>query len=480
MKLAVTHRDGAARTGSLSFRRGVVRTPAFMPVGTYGTVKSVTPEEVAADGADIILGNTFHLMLRPGTEVIRKHGGLHEFMNWRGPILTDSGGYQVFSLAARRKLDDDGVTFHSHLDGSAHRLTPENVVETQSRYGVDVAMVLDECLPYPVDLGIAGDSVARSVDWARRGLERARQLRRKPGGWRGGLFAIQQGSLDEELRQRCTEELTAHDFDGFAIGGLAVGEPSEALHEAVAMAAPMLPDERPRYLMGVGYPEDLVHAVACGVDLFDCVLPTRSARTGKVFTSTGEINIKNARFADDLAPLDEHRTRTARVKMSRAVAGADVDDLGGLTRDSLDHLDRDGLGVVDVEAGEDAVGRTPAVGAALDPERAVVAEEDLPDGLVVVGHLEGAAPVPAGEGVVHGLEALLVHRAAGFPSELCPVGFFAGVTDLVGESAMREAVLGSVPAGTEELNLQAFEKGLEYAKVKPATYAIGDVQGCCH
>jgi queuine tRNA-ribosyltransferase len=303
----VTHNDpeSAARTAELVTPHGTVHTPAFMPVGTAGTVKGMAGWELERLAPEIVLANTYHLLLRPGVDRVERMGGLHRLMSWPGPILTDSGGYQVFSLAARRRLDDDGVTFHSHLDGSAHRLTPENVVETQSRYGVDVAMVLDECLPYPVDLGTAGESVNRSIDWARRGLDRTRRLRRDTGGWQGGLFAIQQGSLDEGLRRRCTEELAAHDFDGFAIGGLAVGEPSDELHEAVAMAAPMLPDRRPRYLMGVGYPEDLVHAVACGVDLFDCVLPTRSARTGKVFTSTGEINIKNARFADDLGPLDD-------------------------------------------------------------------------------------------------------------------------------------------------------------------------------
>ena len=308
LSFILTHRDSetAARAAELVTPHGTVRTPAFMPVGTAGTVKGMAAWELERLAPEMVLANTYHLLLRPGVESVERMGGLHRLMGWPGPILTDSGGYQVFSLAARRKLDDDGVIFHSHLDGSAHRLTPENVVETQSRYGVDVAMVLDECLPYPVDLGTADESVARSVDWARRGLERAQRLRQHPGGWRGGLFAIQQGSLDENLRRRCTEELAGLDFDGFAIGGLAVGEPSDALHEAVAMAAPMLPEQRPRYLMGVGYPEDLVHAIGCGVDLFDCVLPTRSARTGKVFTSAGEINIKNARFADDLRPLDEN------------------------------------------------------------------------------------------------------------------------------------------------------------------------------
>jgi queuine tRNA-ribosyltransferase len=307
LPFTVTHsdRDSAARVAELATPHGTVRTPAFMPVGTAGTVKGMAGWELERLAPEMVLANTYHLLLRPGVEKIEEMGGIHRLMAWPGPILTDSGGYQVFSLAARRRLDDDGVTFHSHLDGSVHRLTPENVVETQSRYGVDVAMVLDECLPYPVELGSARESVSRSIAWARRGLDRAERLREASDGWRGGVFAIQQGSVDEDLRRQCSEELIGHDFDGFAIGGLAVGEPSAVLHEAVAMAAPMLPASKPRYLMGVGYPEDLVHAVACGVDLFDCVLPTRSARTGKIFTSTGEINIKNARFADDLRPLDE-------------------------------------------------------------------------------------------------------------------------------------------------------------------------------
>ncbi len=325
LSFTVTHSDPgtAARAADLVTPHGTVHTPAFMPVGTAGTVKGMAGWELARLAPEMVLANTYHLLLRPGVDRVERMGGLHSLMSWSGPILTDSGGYQVFSLAARRKLDADGVTFRSHLDGSRHRLTPENVIETQSRYGVDVAMVLDECLPYPIDLGGADESVARSVDWARRGLLRAQQLRQDSGSWGGGLFAIQQGSLDEGLRRRCTDELAGHDFDGFAIGGLAVGEPSEELHEAVAMAAPMLPDRRPRYLMGVGYPEDLVHAVACGVDLFDCVLPTRSARTGKVFTSTGEINIKNAQFADDLGPLD---------------GGCECPTCAGYSRAALRHL----------------------------------------------------------------------------------------------------------------------------------------------
>jgi queuine tRNA-ribosyltransferase len=301
----VTHRDRStsARAGTLETPHGTVRTPAFMPVGTGGTVKGMASWELETLGPEMVLANTYHLLLRPGVERIEGLGGLHRLMAFDGPILTDSGGFQVFSLASRRSVDDEGVTFSSHLDGSVSRLTPAAVVATQARFGVDVAMVLDECLPYPVEHSEAELSVARSVRWAVEGLRQAERSR--DGAWRGGLFAIQQGSLTEELRRRCSEELADHPFDGFAVGGLAVGEDSPQLYDAVEMAAPMLPDDRPRYLMGVGYPEDMLHAVACGVDLFDCVLPTRSARTGKVFTSAGELNIKNARYADDTRQLDE-------------------------------------------------------------------------------------------------------------------------------------------------------------------------------
>jgi queuine tRNA-ribosyltransferase len=298
------HSDGA-RAAELVTPHGVVRTPAFMPVGTAGTVKGVSAWDLERLAPEMVLGNTYHLLLRPGLDRIVRLGGLHRVLAWDGPILTDSGGFQVFSLAGRRTMDRDGVTFRSHLDGSEHRLTPENAISTQAGFGVDVAMVLDECLPYPVDRQRAEASTATSAEWALRGLRKAEELRAGDSGWAGGVFAIQQGSLDEKLRRRSSETLASEPFDGFAIGGLAVGEPSEALHEAVAMAAPMLPITRPRYLMGVGYPEDLLHAVECGVDLFDCVLPTRSARTGKVFTSAGDFAIKNARFTDDVRPLDE-------------------------------------------------------------------------------------------------------------------------------------------------------------------------------
>lgn len=311
--------QGAARAAELTTPHGVVDTPAFMPVGTAGTVKGLAAWEIERLAPEMVLANTYHLVLRPGVERISRLGGLHRVMGWDGPILTDSGGYQVFSLAKNRRLDADGVTFRSHVDGSEHRLTPENVIDTQAAFGVDVAMVLDECLPYPVERAEAERSTMTSVAWARRGLARAHELRSRDEGWRGAVFGIQQGSLDAELRRRSSDSLAALDFDGLAIGGLAVGEPSEALHEGVAMAAPMLPADRPRYLMGVGYPEDLLHAVACGVDLFDCVLPTRSARTGKVFTSRGDFAIKNARFADDPEPLDpECACPTCRV-YSRAV-----------------------------------------------------------------------------------------------------------------------------------------------------------------
>jgi queuine tRNA-ribosyltransferase len=307
LSFTVVREDPAssARAGELATPHGTVRTPAFMPVGTAGTVKGVAAWELERLAPEMVLANTYHLLLRLGADRIAQLGGLHRVMGWEGPILTDSGGYQVFSLAHRRKMDADGVTFRSHIDGSEHRLTPGNVISTQVSFGVDIAMVLDECLPFPVDPKLAERSTATSVEWARRGLTRANELRDSGAGWDGGVFAIQQGSLDPALRRRCSEALASVDFDGFAIGGLAVGEPAEALYEAVSMAAPMLPARRPRYLMGVGYPEDILHAVGCGVDLFDCVLPTRSARTGKVFTTAGDLAIKNARFADDPRPLDK-------------------------------------------------------------------------------------------------------------------------------------------------------------------------------
>jgi queuine tRNA-ribosyltransferase len=321
LPFTVTAEDpaGGARAAELETPHGVVQTPAFMPVGTAGTVKGVSAWDLERLAPQIVLSNTYHLVLRPGLDRIVRLGGLHRVLAWDGPILTDSGGFQVFSLAGRRTMDADGVTFRSHIDGSEHRLTPENVISTQAGFGVDVAMVLDECLPYPVERDRAEESTATSVAWALRGLQRATELRGEGKPWSGGVFAIQQGSLDEGLRRWSSEELAAAEFDGFAIGGLAVGEPTEALHDAVAMAAPLLPSARPRYLMGVGYPEDILHAIASGVDLFDCVLPTRSARTGKIFTSTGDFAIKNARFADDSRPLDENCGCPTCAAYSRAV-----------------------------------------------------------------------------------------------------------------------------------------------------------------
>ncbi|HOC44697.1 MAG TPA: tRNA guanosine(34) transglycosylase Tgt [Thermoanaerobaculales bacterium] len=304
LPFAITFRDHdtAARAGELATPHGVVRTPAFMPVGTAGTVKGIAAWELARLAPEIVLANTYHLLLRPGVELIERLGGLHRLMGWQGPILTDSGGYQVHSLATRRTVDDDGVTFQSHLDGSSHRLEPAGAVDAQARFGVDIAMVLDECLPHDADRSSVERAAERTVGWALRGLRQASQ--RRQGGWAGGLFGIQQGGANPEIRRRCGDALAEHPFDGFAVGGLAVGEPQQQLRDSVAAFAPLLPADRPRYLMGVGYPEDLLHAVACGVDLFDCVLPTRSARTGKLFTSRGELNIKNNRHADDDRPPD--------------------------------------------------------------------------------------------------------------------------------------------------------------------------------
>jgi queuine tRNA-ribosyltransferase len=294
--------DSGARAGELVTPHGVVHTPAFMPVGTAGTVKGVAAWELERLAPEMVLANTYHLVLRPGVERLERLGGLHRLMGWQGPILTDSGGFQIYSLAATRRVDDAGVTFRSHLDGGSHRLDPETAVDSQIRFGVDVAMVLDECVAYGADRRDTERAADRSVAWAVRGLRQAERGRR--GSWRGGLFAIQQGGLDESLRRRCSEALAEHPFDGFAVGGLAVGEPPERLHDGIGTFAPMLPEGRPRYLMGVGYPADLLHAVSCGIDLFDCVLPTRSARTGKVFTTAGELHIKNACHADDDRPLD--------------------------------------------------------------------------------------------------------------------------------------------------------------------------------
>ncbi|HET6628765.1 MAG TPA: tRNA guanosine(34) transglycosylase Tgt [Woeseiaceae bacterium] len=304
MKLAVTGRCGAARTGTLSFRRGDVRTPAFMPVGTYGSVKTMTPEEVAGSGADIILGNTFHLMLRPGAAVIRRHGGLHEFMHWHGPILTDSGGFQVFSLAAMAKVTPDGVVFRSPVNGDEVFLTPERSMEVQHDLNADVAMIFDECTPYPATIDEARRSMELSLAWAVRSRRRFDELRVAEPGRGEALFGIVQGGVHDALRRESLAGLSGIGFDGYAVGGLAVGE-TEAERLAVLEALlPHMPADAPRYLMGVGTPVDIAESVARGIDLFDCVMPTRHARNAQLFTSTGVVKIRNARYADDTSPPD--------------------------------------------------------------------------------------------------------------------------------------------------------------------------------
>ena len=291
--------DGAARTGVISTTRGDIRTPAFMPVGTAGTVKAMLPESVAATGADVLLGNTYHLMLRPGDERVERMGGLHRFMNWSKPILTDSGGFQVMSLADLRKLTEDGVTFRSHIDGSKHMLSPERSMEIQRRLGSDIVMCFDECPPFPIDEGASRASMELSMRWAARSRE---AFGDRPGL---ALFGIQQGSVFEDQRAESAEALHGIGFDGYAIGGLAVGEGQEAMFNVLDFAPAMLPEDKPRYLMGVGKPDDIVGAVKRGVDMMDCVLPSRSGRTGQAFTRRGVVNIKNARHQDDPRPLDE-------------------------------------------------------------------------------------------------------------------------------------------------------------------------------
>jgi len=294
--------DGAARTGTISMRRGEIRTPAFMPVGTAATVKAMKPEAVRASGADIILGNTYHLMLRPGAERVAKLGGLHRFMNWDRPILTDSGGYQVMSLSELTKVTEEGVAFRSHLDGSRHMLSPERSMEIQRLLGSDIVMAFDQLVQTTSTPKQQQEAMERSMRWAKR----SRDAFDKGGDHAEGaaLFGIQQGALDEELRKASADALIEVGFDGYAVGGLAVGEGQEAMLGCLDFAPGQLPADKPRYLMGVGKPDDIVEAVRRGIDMFDCVLPTRSGRTGQAFTADGPINIRNARFAEDEAPLD--------------------------------------------------------------------------------------------------------------------------------------------------------------------------------
>ncbi|MBY6004654.1 tRNA guanosine(34) transglycosylase Tgt [Salipiger bermudensis] len=304
--------DGKARTGVISTPRGEIRTPAFMPVGTAATVKAMLPEQVRSTGADILLGNTYHLMLRPTAERIAKLGGLHKFMNWERPILTDSGGFQVMSLADLRKLTEEGVSFRSHIDGSKHMLTPERSMEIQRLLGSDIVMCFDECPALPADRKRLEQSMRLSMRWAERSRE---AFGDRPGHM---LFGIQQGGLEADLRQESAEALKAIGFDGYAVGGLAVGEGQEAMFACLDHAPEHLPVDKPRYLMGVGKPDDIVGAVKRGIDMMDCVLPTRSGRTGQAFTRRGVVNIKNARHADDPRPLDEQCTCPACTGYSRA------------------------------------------------------------------------------------------------------------------------------------------------------------------
>ena len=297
MKFNVTAYDGAARRGTLELAHGSVETPAFMPVGTYGTVKAMSPAELKEIGAHIVLGNTFHLWLRPGLDVIAAHGGLHRFMGWPGPILTDSGGFQVFSLGAMRKISEEGVKFQSPVNGDACFLTPEESMRIQRVLNSDIVMVFDECTPYPADVAAATLSMELSLRWAersKRGFE----------GNPNALFGIVQGGMHEHLRDRSLQGLTDLGFDGYAIGGLSVGEPKEDMERILAHTAPRLPAGKPRYLMGVGTPEDIVAAVAQGIDMFDCVLPTRNARNGWIYTRQGTIKLRNAQYRDEVQPLD--------------------------------------------------------------------------------------------------------------------------------------------------------------------------------
>ncbi|TAK80276.1 MAG: tRNA guanosine(34) transglycosylase Tgt [Betaproteobacteria bacterium] len=297
MSFGVTHRDGAARRGALELAHGRVDTPAFMPVGTYGSVKAVSPDELVGLGAQIVLGNTFHLWLRPGLDVVRKHGGLHGFMGWSRPILTDSGGFQVFSLGALRKISEEGVQFASPINGDRMMLSPEESMRIQVALNSDIAMVLDECTAYPSSEQEAADSMRLSMRWARRSKQSFESS--------NALFGIVQGGMYEQLRDESLDALKDMGFDGYAIGGLSVGEPKDERERIVAHIAPRMPADRPRYLMGMGTPEDIIGAVAAGIDMFDCVLPTRNARNGWLFTRFGDVKIRNARYRDDTAPLDE-------------------------------------------------------------------------------------------------------------------------------------------------------------------------------
>lgn len=311
-KFDILYTEGGARRGRLHTAHGPADTPAFMPVGTVGTVKGMLPDHVAATGAQIVLGNTYHLMLRPGSPRVKALGGLHKFMGWPGPILTDSGGFQVMSLGNLREMSEDGVTFRSHIDGSKHALTPERSTEIQDDLDSTITMALDECTPWPVDEAGAADSMRLSMRWAKRSRE---AFRARPGY---GQFGIVQGSIFETLRAESVEALTDIGFEGYAVGGLAVGEGQKMMFDTLDVTTPVMPDDKPRYLMGVGRPSDIVGAVARGIDMFDCVLPTRSGRTGKAFVPGGELNIRNARHAEADIPIDPDCRCPACRQFSRA------------------------------------------------------------------------------------------------------------------------------------------------------------------
>ena len=295
----VTHNDGSARRGLLSTRRGVVNTPAFMPVGTLGTVKAMSPKELVEVGAEIVLGNTYHLYLRPGHEIVEKLGGIHGFMGWSGPVLTDSGGFQVFSLAKLRKITPEGVSFQSHIDGSSHFLDAEGSMRIQRALGSDIIMAFDECTPYPATHDYARQSLELTTAWARRSKAATHGWENRPA-----LFGIIQGGMYQDLRMRNAEEIISIGFDGYAVGGVSVGEPKEEMHDVMGYMGPALPAKMPRYLMGIGDLKDILVAVEAGFDMFDCVMPTRNARNGTLFTSTGRISIKRTEFKDDPGPLD--------------------------------------------------------------------------------------------------------------------------------------------------------------------------------
>ncbi len=304
MEFRLLHRDGRARVGGLQTAHGEIATPVFMPVGTQGTVKTLSPQELLDAGSQIILGNTYHLYLRPGHELIEKAGGLHKFITWKRALLTDSGGFQVYSLAALRKVSDDGVMFQSHHDGSYHSLSPERAIEIQMSLGSDIMMVLDECPPYPCDELYARESVQRTSSWARRCLVKFQESKSK-FGYEQTLFAIVQGSTFPKLREVSCEALVKMNFPGYAIGGLSIGEPKALLFEMAEICTSRLPENKPRYLMGMGKPEDLVQAVSLGVDMFDCVIPTRNGRKGQVFSWSGPMNLRNARYKQDFRPIDD-------------------------------------------------------------------------------------------------------------------------------------------------------------------------------